>query len=152
MDLDNMPKQYTRSVVIYEKLLEDAEDTGEGTFIWTGFMTEVFKDSGVGKNLYSTILKVLQSMGCISQLQRGGGTAPSVWVLHQAPAPELYRKQMDWYKNKATAVGNTAPMAQRIAHLEKQVEVLADELDNLKMKQHNFAEQVRRAVIMEGAA
>lgn len=75
---------------LYEAMDKSAEDTPEGRF-WVGPLTVLLRDisqSGTSSN-YSQVVGAMTDMGCISQIKKGGGKAPSVWRLDRPPSSEI---------------------------------------------------------------
>ena len=74
---------------VYSAMHEEAKrvDTAEGGMIvYEGFLTAlVTKKLNLSVPYYTSVMRVLKDMGCVRQLRRGGGTAPSQWMLIREP-------------------------------------------------------------------
>lgn len=80
---------YQHCETVYKAMLNDAEQEPEGQ-VYTGFTTKLFRRLGLGVPHYSLVLTELKRMGCIHQIKRGGGTAPSIWLLIQPPNEDAF--------------------------------------------------------------
>jgi hypothetical protein len=63
---------------------------GEHVFVYEGYTTRLFQQLQLPGPYYSSVLQRLQSMGCIRQLSRGGGSAASRWALLDDPTIEAF--------------------------------------------------------------
>jgi hypothetical protein len=66
---------------------------GDGTrhaFVWEGHTTRLFRALELPSPYYTSVLGRLETMGCIAQLSRGGGTAVSRWELLDDPELEPF--------------------------------------------------------------
>ena len=63
---------------------------GEQLVFWTGHLTRLFERLHYSTPYYSAITQILKRMGCIKQIRRGGGNAPSVWELVKEPSEDLF--------------------------------------------------------------
>lgn len=70
-------------------MLADSVKRAEGIF-WTGALTKLLIDNNFNAGAYTSVTQKLIAMGCIEQVQRGGGRAPSIWCLITEPTMELY--------------------------------------------------------------
>jgi hypothetical protein len=74
---------------VYKKMQETAQPATEG-FVFTGVLTQLFEDVGLGQPYYTAVMRKLKGMDCVRQIRRGGGQQPSKWLLLQPPSQELY--------------------------------------------------------------
>jgi hypothetical protein len=59
--------------------------------VYEGMLTKlVCEDLGLAVPYYTSVRRRLLDMGCIRQLKRGGGTAPSQWELIREPTADLW--------------------------------------------------------------
>ena len=84
------PALFEHVSTIYNAMAEGAEEDKDGNKIWTGFATHLFKEYDLSVPYYTQVMRMLQAMDCLRQLRRGGGTAPSKWLLNQEPSMELF--------------------------------------------------------------
>lgn len=83
---------------VYEAMLGDAkimlweDDHSGGEFVvWEGMLTTLITGQlHLSVPYYTSITRALKRMGCIRQIKRGGGTAPSQWELIREPTIELF--------------------------------------------------------------
>ena len=59
-------------------------------YIWEGWTTKLFNRMHLSTPYYTHILRLLKAMDCIRQVQRGGGSAKSQWLLVQPPNLTLF--------------------------------------------------------------
>lgn len=89
---------YGHCLITYKTMLSEAtaivvsEDDEEQTIIvWEGMLTRLITSQlNLSVPYYTAVTKALKRMGCIRQLKRGGGTAPSQWELLCEPTEELF--------------------------------------------------------------
>jgi hypothetical protein len=59
--------------------------------VYEGMLTKlVTEDLGLPVPYYTKVRQFLMAMGCIRQLRRGGGSAPSQWELIREPTIDLW--------------------------------------------------------------
>ena len=98
-----------------------------GFHVFTGKVTQVFaSDSNLSQPYYGQVKTLLEDMGCIQQIQRGGGGAPSIWALLKEPRLEDYEK-LDSNKPRRISTGQdvVAQFGVRLASTEQAVRELA---------------------------
>jgi hypothetical protein len=98
-DNDHAPEAlFGHCVSVYEEMLKtakvvplyDQEDTDE-VVVWEGMLTTLITSKlNLSVPYYTSITRALKRMGCIRQIKRGGGTAPSQWELIREPTIELF--------------------------------------------------------------
>jgi hypothetical protein len=86
------PKLFEHVCRVFEAMRRGAtpEQLKEGdstrhAFVYEGHTTKLFRELGLATPYYTSVLQRLQRMGCIRQLSRGGGSAPSRWELLKDP-------------------------------------------------------------------
>ena len=101
---------YDHSKRVYMRMLEEAQmedvagESGEPMVLWTGHLTRLIKDKlNYSTPYYSSITLNLKRMGCIRQVRRGGGNAPSVWELIKEPTEEAFRTAEELRKPGTTS-------------------------------------------------
>lgn len=83
---------------VYQAMLERAtkrtgEESGETVvmIVYRGMLTQLVTGQlHLSVPYYSMVTRSLKQMGCIRQLKRGGGTAPSEWELIKEPTVALF--------------------------------------------------------------
>ena len=80
--------------------------------VWTGYTTRLFQELGIAVPYYGRVLKLLYEMGCITQLQRGGGATQSKWALLDEPNLERFVQAVETIEDAPKAPGE---LEQRIA-------------------------------------
>jgi hypothetical protein len=89
-----LPAVYGHCVSVYETMLRQSKEAnlnGEEFTVYEGSLTRLFNTLGLSVPYYSAVMTELKRMDCVEQHRRGGGGAPSVWILKCEPTPELYR-------------------------------------------------------------
>jgi hypothetical protein len=85
------PMLYTHCCNLYQAMYEHANTSEREGVIYTGSLTTLVEAVGIASAHYTPVTRKLKSMGCMRQLERGGGGKPSMWLLIHAPTPESYR-------------------------------------------------------------
>jgi hypothetical protein len=84
---------YPKTQRVYNAMDDAASDgfyEGRPARIWWGYTTHVFYSLGLPMGYYTPVFDLLRCMGCLVQLQRGGGRGKSQWALVQPPTQELF--------------------------------------------------------------
>jgi len=123
---DPMPQMYNHCVNVYEAMEKESkvviEGDGPPRRIWVGFLTKLInEDLGLAVPYYSAVRNNLKRMGCIDQLQRGGGTHPSTWELIKNPTEDLFNT-----KGQIRTNSKTAQLENQVKDLNNRVKVLED--------------------------
>lgn len=117
---------YTHCVTVYEAMMEEAEELPEGK-VYEGFTTRLFRRLGLGVPHYSMVMTELKRMQCVHQLKRGGGSAPSIWLLLQPPSEEMFSALPDTTRH---ALGGR----QVQLRFEQQIRDLTERMNNLERR------------------
>jgi hypothetical protein len=128
---------YDHSKRVYMKMLEEAKmeevagESGEPMVLWTGHLTHLIKDKlNYSTPYYSSITQNLKRMGCIKQIRRGGGNAPSVWELLKEPSEDLFKNAEELRKPGNTSqdmfMQNMRDLNARLVQVEATVRALVD--------------------------
>lgn len=76
--------------IISSRLDEDGTRHGN-IIVYEGFLTQLVTSKlSLSVPYYTSIIGALKRMGCIRQLKRGGGSAPSQWELIYEPTLEAF--------------------------------------------------------------
>lgn len=85
---------------VYKALIEQAKtvyvaENDTTIIVWEGMLVHLITGKlHLSTPYYTTTTKALKRMGCIKQLKRGGGTAPSQWQLIKAPSLEAFENDL----------------------------------------------------------
>jgi len=86
------PKLFIHCITVFEQMRREATyvELSEGgdkrqVPVYEGFLTKLFQRLGLATPMYTAVMRRLQLMGCVRQLSRGGGSAPSRWELLEEP-------------------------------------------------------------------
>jgi|SRR5882762_1325868 len=123
------PALYIHCRAIYDKMMERAheEQHKDGSMIvYVGFLTYLIQELSLSSPYYTFGTKALKEMGCIRQIQRGGGRNPSHWELIKAPTEELFRlaNPNDASKAQLGRKGADAMLQAQLVDLTKRVSLL----------------------------
>lgn len=115
-----------------ERTATKAEGQTEDALIWEGALTSIFQlEPRLGTSRYSAVMNALKRMDCVYQLQRGGGSAPSVWMLYRPPTEELYTATK---LRESTRKANSGVMDQRFGDVARTLESLTRRLEIAERK------------------
>jgi hypothetical protein len=131
---ETVPALYEHCVRVYKAMLAEANQVlgaqpDYHIVVYEGFLTQLITQQlNLSVPYYTRVKNSLTNMGCIKQLRRGGGTAPSQWEMITEPTVEAFMKQRppkvtkpDKYtmlQDQITALGG------RVTDLEDMVEEL----------------------------
>src|SRR5882757_3836561 len=96
---DTLPVLYQHCKDVYERMLtqstkqeyKDGEEV-KIAIVYEGFLTKLVTEQlHLSVPYYTSTIRALKKMGCMSQLRRGGSTSPSQWQLFREPTEELFR-------------------------------------------------------------
>ena len=129
-----LPAVFEHARTVYNLMEEEAklvthnvtEDGHEVMLIWEGHLTKLFQRLHLSVPYYTSVTRELKRMGCIAQKRRGGGNAPSQWMILREPTEELFRDERTRSNNTVTR------RRDRLSRLEQQVTDLAR--DHAKIK------------------
>ena len=132
-DDDPTPALFIHCVKTYKAMLSEAltrkDDQGEEIIVWEGMFTALITQKlHLSVPFFSSVRKALIEMGCIRQLRRGGGTAPSVWELITEPTEELFHSKVPKKKIRVT---KQEMMQEQINALNNRLLVVEDALQNI---------------------
>lgn len=106
---------------IYDAMDERADEED----VYTGYLTKLFKELNFSVPFFTTIMDELKRMGCVRQMQRGGNTKPSKWLMIERPSEELFRLAAPSVVAKKFKIADRQD--QRIKDLETRVSRLEKE-------------------------
>ena len=75
---------------IYKAMEAESVTTPSEGCVYTGHLTHLFIEVGLGQPYYTAVTRKLKSMDCIRMIKRGGSTAQSKWLLLQEPSESLF--------------------------------------------------------------
>lgn len=115
---------------VYEQMSKGARAElyeGERVLIYEGYLTKLITGAPLKLPIpyYTDIMKVLQGMGCVRQIKRGGGTAMSQWALYKRPDEDNYKLYLS-SKTPDRRTSKTALVEQRVNDLAERVSTLED--------------------------
>lgn len=112
---------FTHCEQVYKEMVATAEATEAGDLIYTGFTTKLFKRLGLSVPYYSQVLTELKRMGCIQQIKRGGGSAPSIWLLIGEPDEKSFESLPEISRYALGGRKIQVEFDQRIRNLEERL-------------------------------
>jgi hypothetical protein len=126
-----------------------ARDASNNT--WEGYTTHLMtKDLGIPVPYYGKALDALQRMGCLTQLQRGGGRSPSKWLLHKTPTLEAYLAVKEELHSRPRGKEKYDVLEQKVSDLAQSLQGL-DVARALSNMQSQIDQQDVRIKELEGA-
>jgi hypothetical protein len=141
MEEPGPPALFEHCSVVFEDMKKAAKPEqleGIHAFVYEGFLTRLFAQRQLATPYYTRVMQALKIMGCVRQLSRGGGTAPSRWELITEPTLELFDILEQKRLKIQTKLGQVADMtnqnSKKIGTLEALVEALNDRLEALETR------------------
>jgi hypothetical protein len=126
--VDAPPQAFRHCEDVYKAMRKAStivEEEGQRWLIWEGRLTKLINEElGLPTPYYTAIRSSLARMGCIRQVQRGGGTSPSKWEIIKAPTLDAYKNAQPEAESKPQ--GRLAQAEQRISDLLRRVELLEE--------------------------
>lgn len=104
---------YDHCVNVYEEMKNQSREEERG-LVYEGHLTKLFNSLQLSTPYYTSVKNHLTAMGCIEQLRRGGGNAPSRWLLLAEPDEETFNDIVDQKRSKT---GRVAVVEQRVRDL-----------------------------------
>jgi hypothetical protein len=90
--------------------------------VWEGMLTQfITGELHLSVPYYTKITQALKRMGCVQQLKRGGGTAPSIWELITEPTEELYKNKL---APKKKGVGKDYQFQQQLDDMNRRISIM----------------------------
>jgi len=123
-------KLYEKLVSAYEALDANAEDLDGSSKIFEGNTTDALVTVGLNGQ-YSVVLNKLETMGCITRLQRGNAYQISRITLHRPPSWQEFKAAGPTYgaKGEMTSTKRSInDLNNRIAAVEDRLLAVEDEL------------------------
>jgi uncharacterized protein YceH (UPF0502 family) len=101
---------------------------GEHALVYEGFLTRLFNQLELATPYYTSVMQRLRKMGCVRQLSRGGGNAPSRWELIKDPAWDDFDVAEQRRLREVTKLGQ---LQGQVASLNTRVAALEEMMDRL---------------------
>jgi hypothetical protein len=135
------PSLYEHTCRVFEEMRKRSVvqrgDGGIDMIVYEGFMTGLFSELGMSIPYYTKIMRRLKAMGCVRQLKRGGGAAPSRWEILEEPSEEDFMAA-------DREVDDKVPAVSRASVQEQQISDLATRLDELETWREKFMQALAR--------
>lgn len=109
--------------MLAESRMQVVED--DRMVVWEGAFTKLIADLNYSVPYHSKLKDHLVRMGCIQQLRRGGGSAPSVWWLKREPTEELFNHAAQLRKPGNAMAQQLKDLNNRVYELERTVRALS---------------------------
>jgi adenylosuccinate synthase len=123
-------KLYEKMASAYEALNAGAEDLDGSSKIFEGNTTDALVAVGLNGQ-YSIVLNKLETMGCITRIQRGNAYQISKITLHRPPSWEEFKAAGPTYGTKGDMTSDKQrinDLNNRLAAVEDRVAAVEDEL------------------------
>jgi len=125
------PALFDHCVRTYEAMLAQAQPHESGQIVYEGFLTQLITAQlNLSVPYYTSVRKQLMRMGCIRQLKRGGGTAPSQWELIYQPTEEAFFKA---HESKERPASKFDIMQEQINDLSDLVSKVERDVHHIKL-------------------
>ena len=122
------PANFEHCQNVYKAMLSNSTRI-EGVIVYSGFLTKLItQELSLSVPFYTSLMRELKRMGCVKQLKRGGGTAPSEWELVKAPTLDDF---MEARPAKAPANDRLGALSQRVGTLERQLQEMKTWQDSI---------------------
>jgi hypothetical protein len=127
---DLVPALFQHCCDVYALMERQATKVGT-RIIYEGFLTKLITEKPIFLSVpyYTSVRSSLVRMGCITQLRRGGGSSPSLWVLNHPPTLQLFTHERPLKKAGTQRIDSLEQQIRdchtRIAALESTVRVLS---------------------------
>lgn len=139
---DVLPAIFEHCVNVYKRMESEARlhpsEYGDKTFpngslIWEGHLTKLFASLHLSVPYYTSVTRELKRMGCVAQKRRGGGNAPSQWIILTEPTEELFRQDDDRSTRSLAAkrAGKIGMLEQQVKDLSRTVMKIASDYDTI---------------------
>jgi hypothetical protein len=130
--MDTQKMLLTHSINAYEEMLKTARRV-DGKLIWTGFTTHLIRDElNLPGPYYTQVMNALKRMGCLEQLQRGGSSTQSKWLMLCKPTEKLF---------------NSAPM--RVTHQTSRLYMLEQRVNDVNTRLSNIEALLQQGLEMD---
>jgi hypothetical protein len=106
---------------------EQVNIEGQLRQVYSGYLTKLFQRKGLSVPYYTSVMRCLQQMDCVRQLRRGGGNAPSMWLIVQEPTKELFEYARELHpvtRSKKAPDARMEQMQQQIQDLNRRISKL----------------------------
>lgn len=128
-----LPAIWHHAKRVYDLMEENAvvqtlDGYGE-VLVYEGFLTHLFQTTGMSTPYYSKVTRVLEGTKAAAQIRRGGGSAPSQWVLFNAPTNEML-EEFERREGKSTR-GKRSALQQQLNDVNSRVLEIEDYIDDL---------------------
>lgn len=128
-----LPAIFEHCCSVYKAMAARAEtrtvDDAE-VLVYEGALTKLFRDQlGLSVPYYTSSLGELKRMGCLAQLRRGGGGAPSIWALYFEPTPDIWRNTI--HRTVRTKASKTAATDAKINDINSRLNKVEKTLHGL---------------------
>lgn len=128
---------YTHCVNVYEKMLQEARIEPSGDVVWEGMLVNFITGRmNLSVPYYTTITRALKRMGCIEQIKRGGGTAPSQWRLVTEPTLTKFEDTQPRRSNRKP-IDKYEMLQDQLTQLSRRIVVLEAALEKVIQEEEN---------------
>lgn len=128
-------KMFEHCSTIYKEFEADsAVDNETGLIVWTGSIKQLGIKLNTAQSTISNAVTLLESMGCITRLKRGGGLGQAQISLRHAPIEDVYLRTKTIQKPRTRtdrAEDRIQALEASVAELTKAVKVILQQVNAL---------------------
>ncbi len=118
-------------------MLQEARIEPSGDVVWEGMLVNFITGRmNLSVPYYTTITRALKRMGCIEQIKRGGGTAPSQWRLVTEPTLTKFEDTQPRRSNRKP-IDKYEMLQDQLTQLSRRIVVLEAALEKVIQEEEN---------------
>lgn len=124
-----LPAIYHHLLSVYEAMEREAQITevdGQSVLVYDGHPTKLFGMLHIAMPYYGNIMRIMEQLGCATQIRRGGGKGTSQWALWKKPAEETFLAL-----NPPRSAHDRAPTKVKTMQMEQQIRGILEQLGGL---------------------
>lgn len=127
------PKLFEHCSRVFERMRQGAQSVdveGQPSLVYEGFLTHLFQDLELATPYYTSVMKRLRQMNCVRQLSRGGGNAPSRWLLETEPEWDAFQaaetRKLTGHTKLGALQEQVVQMNERLLRVEEQLRLMRE--------------------------
>lgn len=120
----------TKMQIVYQAMEKEADEEG----YYEGFLTQLVGSLGISTPYYTSVMRDLQRLGCVTQVRRGGGAAKSKWQIVRPPTQELV-DELEYLPSASTQRGRQqleVSVRQQLRDMNNRIDQLTNRVNYLE--------------------